>query len=181
MLGIGLSLRAAATSPHWTDPELTRSGAAAPSNPQRGGAEDLAMLRSFAPQVEVTGEIERIPVGRFWLLAFVAAALTSLAGWWALGFHHGSYDPKTLWGLVTGDGHVRQLAHLIAGGAIIVLPLLMALLARFARRSRTTASVFALVLVLVLAAQVWLGILLLFDQTNLSNDSGPWYRFQQVH
>ena len=47
---IGLSLRAASTSPHWQDPELDRAGVAAMPNPQRGGAEDMAVLRSFAPQ-----------------------------------------------------------------------------------------------------------------------------------
>jgi uncharacterized membrane protein len=56
MLGIGLSLRAAATSPHWRDPELDRAGATALPHPQRGGAQDIAVLRSFAPRVEVTGE-----------------------------------------------------------------------------------------------------------------------------
>jgi uncharacterized membrane protein len=177
MLGIGLSLRATSTSPHWQDPELERAGVSAMPNPQRGGPEDMMVLRSFAPQVEITGEIERVPAGRFWLLTFLLAAGTALAGWWVLGGELGTYRPQDLWKQVTSDGHIRQLAHVIVGVSIVVLPLLMALLARVARRRRGTTALFSLLLVLALAAQVWLGALLMFDQHDAK--SSPWYRFQQ--
>jgi hypothetical protein len=137
------------------------------------------MLRSFAPQVEVTGEVESVPAARFWLIVFVGAIGTALVGAWALARGHQTFDPKELWKLVTSDGYIRRLAHLIAGGSIVVLPLLMALLSRFARRSRASLAVFSLLLVAALAVQVWLGILLLFDQARISPDAGPWYRFQK--
>jgi hypothetical protein len=168
MLGIGLALRAAATSPHWRDPELGRAGVAALPNPQRGGAEDLAVLRSFAPRVEVTGEVEHIPVARYWLLTFLVSAAASLAGWWVLGDEHETYRPQDLWNLVMTDGYVRRMAHVIAAGALVVLPLFLAVLARVARRSRGTAGVFSLLLVLAMGAQVWLGVLLLFDQPRVA-------------
>src|SRR3712207_2470484 len=146
MLGIGLSLRAASTSPHWRDPELARAGVEALPHPQRGGAEDLAVLRSFAPQVEVTGEVERIPVARYWLLTFVVSAGAALAGWWVLGDEHETYRPQHLWKLVMTEGHVRRLAHVIGAGAIVLLPLFLALLGRVARRSRAMIGLFAVLL-----------------------------------
>jgi uncharacterized membrane protein len=178
MLGIGLSLRAASTSPHWQDPELERAGVTALPNPQRGGAEDMAVLRSFAPRVEITGEVERIPAARFWMLTFLATALTALAGWWALGDEHETYRPADLWRLVTGEGYVRRLAHVIAAGAIAAVPLGMVLLTRFARRSRGMIGLLALLLVVSLAAQAWLGALLLFDQPKVDRSATPWYRLQ---
>ena len=66
-------------------PSSTAPASTALPNRQRGGAEDMAVLRSFAPQVEVTGEVERIPAARFWLLTFLVTVVASLAGWWVLG------------------------------------------------------------------------------------------------
>jgi uncharacterized membrane protein len=177
MMAIGLSLRAAATAPHWEDPELGRAGVTPLPNRQRGGAEDMAVLRSFAPRVEVTGEVERIPTSRFWLLTFLVTVATSLAGWWVLADGHQTYRPQDLWKLVTAEGYIRRLAHVITAAAIIVLPLFLSLLARVARRSRTMIASFSVLLVLALAAQVWLGVLLLFDQPKLPSGERTWYRF----
>jgi hypothetical protein len=179
LLGIGLSLRAASTSPHWQDPELDRAGVEAMPHPQRGGAQDMMVLRSFAPKVEVSGETERIPAARIWLITFLLTALTGLAGWWVLGDEHETYRPQDLWKLVTGEGYIRRLAHVIAAGAVAVVPLFMALLARVARRSRAIVWLFALLLVTATAAQVWLGALLLFDQPKVTDNAAPWYRIQQ--
>ena len=179
LLGIGLALRAASTSPHWRDPELARAGVEVLPHPQRGGREDLAMLRSFAPNVEVTGEIEHVPVARFWLLTFLVAAGASLAGWWVLGKEHETYRPQDLWTLVMSDGHIRRLAHVVGAGAVIVLPLFLAILGRVARRSRAMIAFFSLLLAVAVGAQVWLGVLLMYDQPRVPPGSGAWYRFQQ--
>jgi hypothetical protein len=72
---------------------------------------------------------------------------------------------------------VRRRAHVVAAAAIIVLPLIMALLARVARRSRLTITLFGLFLVAVVAAQVWVGVLLMFDQPRVP-EGAKWYRFQ---
>jgi hypothetical protein len=127
----------------------------------------------------VTGEVESIPSSRFWLLVFLGAVATALVGAWIVARARQTFDPKELWKLITGDGYMRLLAHLIAGVSIVMLPLLLALLSRFARRSRAMLGLFSLLLVAALAAQVWLGILLMFDQAKLGPDAGPWYRFQK--
>ena len=179
MLGIGLALRAASTSPHWRDPELARAGVEALPHPQRGGRDDLAVLRSFAPNVEVTGEVERIPVARFWLLTFVVSAGAALAGWWALADEHQTYRPQDLWELVMSDGHIRRLAHVIGAAAVVVLPLFLALLGRVARRSRAMIALFGVLLVGAIAAQVWLGVLLMVDQPRVPDGTRQWYRLQE--
>ena len=66
----------------------------------------------------------------------------------------------------------RRLAHAIVGTVIVVDSLILALLSRVARRRATVLAAFALPLVLALAAQVWLGVLLLFDTAQ-----GPVTRF----
>jgi hypothetical protein len=49
--------------------------------------------------------------------------------------------------------------------AIVTLPLLVSLIARITRRGKIITLCFVLLLVLAAAAQVWLGILLLFDSS----------------
>lgn len=180
MLGIGLALRAASTSPHWRDPELGRAGVEAMPHPQRGGHEDMAVLRSFAPNVQVSGEVERIPVARFWLMMCLVTIGASLAGWWVLGKEHETYRPQELWNLVMTEGHVRRLAHVAGAGALVVLPLFLALLGRVARRSRAMITLFSLLLVGALAAQVWVGVLLMFDQPRVPEGTGAWYLLQRA-
>lgn len=179
MLGIGLSLRAASTSPHWRDPELSRAGVEALPHPQRGGREDLAMLRSFAPNVEVTGVAERVPVARFWLMTCLVSIAAALAGWWVLGKEHETYRPQDLWSLVTSEGHVRRIAHVAGAGAIVVLPLFLALLGRVARRSRALIALFSLLLVAAVAGQVWMGVLLMYDQPRVPEGTSQWYLLQR--
>ena len=67
----------------------------------------------------------------------------------------------------------REGLHIVFGASILVLVLILALLTRFAPRSRVFLSGFALLLVLVMAAQVWLGVLLIFD-----GGRGPLARFK---
>lgn len=178
LLGIGLSLRAASTSPHWQDPELDRAGVAAMPNPQRGGAEDMLVLRSFAPHVEITGEVERIPTARYWLITLVVILLAALSGWWTLGGGLGTYRPSELWKAVLSDGYMRRLAHVSVTISIVVLSLLMVLMARFARRRHGMIAVLSVLLVLAMAAQVWLGTLLLLDQAKVGPGDGSWYKLQ---
>jgi hypothetical protein len=60
-------------------------------------------------------------------------------------------------------GHVRLLLHVIFGIAVIVLPLFLAALVRFAPRQRGLAGCFTLLTVLALGWQIWLGVAMLFD------------------
>ncbi len=139
------------------------------------GSADL--VRSFNPNIEVGAYVPKLPAARFWLLAFVVAATTSLGGWFVLARSadvfedaQGKYGqvPQLLWRLVKPDPAehervTRLLVHLIAGGTIIGLPLLLAALARFAPRQRVALAAATLVLAGAVAAQVWFGVLLMYD------------------
>jgi uncharacterized membrane protein len=108
------------------------------------------------------------PVARFWLLSALLLIVTALVGDWIIAQDVG-WKIQDIWDAIrlpvedNGPAITRRLAHLIAGGVIIVDTLILALLARFAPRQSLLLLAFALPLVLALVAQVWLGVLLLFD------------------
>ena len=52
---------------------------------------------------------------------------------------------------------------MVAAGTIVVLVLLLAALARWARRRRLLLATVGLLLLAALAAQLWLGVLLMYD------------------
>jgi uncharacterized membrane protein len=133
------------------------------------------MVRSFNPGIEIVPGTPPLPTSKLWLLAFLIAAATSVGGWFVLARSadvftaaHGHYDqvPKLLWTQVKPDPPQkinRRLVHVATGGAIIVLPLLLAMLARWGPRQRLLLAALTLLLVAAVAAQVWFGILLLYD------------------
>ena len=100
------------------------------------------------------------------------------AGFWALlsesniaaSFQKG-FGPAVSYalGLLTdGDlnnGSVlnRRSLHVVAGVSIIVIPFILAALSRWGPRKKVWLSVFAFLLLSAIAAQVWLGLLLLYD------------------
>jgi hypothetical protein len=57
----------------------------------------------------------------------------------------------------------RRLYHVISGGVIVFVPLLLALITRVSRRPKALLSLLSLVLLAAVALQVWLGVLLMFD------------------
>ena len=63
--------------------------------------------------------------------------------------------------------------HIVVGASLLVLVLAMALLTRFSPRSRVILSGLSVLLVLAMAAQIWIGLSLLFD-----GGRGPLARFK---
>lgn len=108
-------------------------------------------------------------VARYWFLSAVLLIVTALLGWWIAQTDLGTWDPNAFWHWITdpigpNDPRItRRLAHLIVGGVLIVDTLILAMLGRFARRHSIALLIFSVPLVLALAAQLWLGILLLMD------------------
>lgn len=123
-----------------------------------------------------------IPPARFWMLAFLLAVLTAAGGWYLLarGSSASFLDYPKLFAIITNPDQLperdqnavfglpmtRRLAHVICGSAIVVLTLLLAMCGRWAPRSRGLLFVFAILLLGAIAAQVWLGSLLLFDTNS---------------
>jgi uncharacterized membrane protein len=115
---------------------------------------------------------------RFWLLAAVMAILTILGGLYIGGFliWPGGLDvPALKTAIVDINTHSqrRMGAHIVFGSSILALTVILAILARWGPRARFMLGVCAMVLIAVMAAQVWMGILLLYD-----GDTGPLSRFK---
>jgi hypothetical protein len=180
--GIGLSLRAGAQARVRLEPTPELSDIGAALNPQIRPRVPLAAGGAVGamapPPIEIPGGYEQTatmrmtvrcqPVARFWLLAALIAIATGLAGWWTLAERSGVWDPKGLWQQVIDpakDGNPRRLAHGISTGAIVILLLMQALVSRLAVGRRVVLTLFSLLLVVFLAAQLWFGSLLMFDSS----------------
>jgi hypothetical protein len=176
-LSLGLSWRAshAPSAEH----NVTQIAAAFGAVSSSGGRDVFDQSGSAAPPPPDARAINKepptgVPSARFWLLTFLAAAVTLVLGWWVLAADAETFDVKRLWDLVfdlpiQNIGHLtRRQAHVICGSAIVILPLLLAVLARLAPRRKILLFPVGLLLVVAIATQIWLGILMMYD-TN----SGP--------
>ena len=117
-----------------------------------------------------------IPAGCFWLVGALLALLTLAAGYWIWGNNGSSWSPQSFWyELMVYRGKLvctRSAVHVWVGLSLLTLTLLLAALSRWAPQQKTVLAIFASLLVLAIAAQVWLGVLLQFD-----GGDGPLYRF----
>lgn len=130
--------------------------------------------RPTAPLVvEGPGGVTAVYPARFWVIAAVTGALTALAGLWFTG------DWKLEEGLEavrergqTQEG-LRLFMHLVFGSSIFLLIVLLAIITRVTRRWKGVVIFFVILLLLAVVAQMWLGILMLFDSHH-----GPLTGFQ---
>ncbi|MDB5329782.1 MAG: hypothetical protein JWP03_933 [Phycisphaerales bacterium] len=132
--------------------------------------DDISMIRSFNPaaEVEVDDEPTRVPSARWWLLAALIAITTAVAGYWTMSGQHffthagwadfvESLAGDTKWAIN------RHKAHLILGSSLAIVGLIFAALALWAPRRPLLLTFFAALLVLIVAGQVWIGVLMTFD------------------
>jgi len=115
---------------------------------------------SMLDGVETTPPL--VPPARFWLVALLLAIVTAFVGVLLVEIYNVNDFIQFL------KNSNRAQAHAILGSSIVVLSLLLAAITRWTPRSRGAVFIFALLILLVLAAQVWVGILMLFD----GNDGG---------
>jgi len=171
LAAMALSIRAISAGPGIT--QLDQIATALGGAEMRTNEPDAAAASVPADLIRV-----RVPASRFWLLAFLFALLTAGAGYWLMARGYETWDFKTLWeGVVSTDQNsgrqiTRRVAHGAAGAAIVVLPLLLAISSRLAPRAKVVLLILGMLLIAAVAAQIWLGVLLLFD-TNV----GPVTRF----
>jgi hypothetical protein len=191
LAAIGLSFRKLTTTYEEPDkrPIIVSEQRMAPHNPPSS----VAMARTINPGVEIDLRASA-PAARFWLLAFLIALITALGGLFVLARSANIpldqwKDPKALasqfWTQIKPDpirpgqppdpalgsiifGHRvnRLIAHSITGAVIIVLPIFLAFLARFAPRRRMILIACTALLMAAVSWQVWLGILLLYDTSD---------------
>lgn len=105
-----------------------------------------------------------VPAARFWALGALLALTTIASGWWM--FFDGAWDFNVMRDYVRDPEHQRVFFHVVFGASLVILPLILALFTRFAPRARIFLWILTLCMIAVLAAQIWLGVLLMFD-TNV--------------
>lgn len=103
-----------------------------------------------------------VPAARFWLVTTLVALATAVAGIWTMGI----WNFKDISDQLRNANHNRALVHVVVGVTIVVLTLILAILARWGKRNKVMLTIFALLMVVAIAAQVWLGVLMMFDTTS---------------
>lgn len=146
-----------------------------------------AQLRKVPPLVdEADAKLEgtppsKLPVPQFWISTAVLAFFTLVAGWyvWAHDFQMPLWHVRgvfltQIWQPYVKDAtnNSRLPAHLILGTGIVLVSLLLVPVARWSGRSKGPILLFGLLMIAMAAAQIWIGILLMYD-----NDSGPLTQF----
>lgn len=138
------------------------------------------------PVEEPTGTLRRNRLAaRLWLTGALLALLTGFLGLWNLSRpdEANSWSPPKLWATIIDrsdnpDGPInRRTAHVIGAICIVTAMLCFAAIARWRGQSRRLLAALGLALLLLVAVQVWLGILLLFDGKGVKSGQ-PFYRFR---
>lgn len=122
----------------------------------------------------MSNDVQRVPTGRIWVLAILIAISAALTGWWTLASGADIWQPKDLLQLVQQKAQAKEfrlIAHVAGTASIITLMLLLGLVSRAAGR-RVVIGFFGILLLAAVAAQAWVGSLLLMDTAN-----GPVYQF----
>jgi uncharacterized membrane protein len=153
---LGLTLR------RWGEPAKARGRSGSLANdplPEQKHPEERSLGPSGAER-----SAGRMPhPQRFWVIASGVAILTALAGFWAAMGAFSASAIKTDFLELRNREHLRLLWHVIFGISIIILPLILALLARAARPLRALSGILLVALFCAVALQIWLGILILYD------------------
>jgi uncharacterized membrane protein len=181
MVGLGLAMRAATqpAPPVGGDDIAAALGKSADDDDDDDDEAFLTTEQRLA--LRSAAQRGSLPPARFWMLAFLLTLVTALVGYWVLARDSSNWKPQDLWQLINFRdaaaeqnpfGLTRRLAHVLGGGSIAVLTLVLAMLGRWAPRARVFLALFAVLLLAVIAAQVWLGVLMLYD-----TPSGPIQRF----
>lgn len=153
------------------------------------GMQSLLLSKSLNPGVQVAARAPVVPAARFFVLALVLAVLTAAAGYWYLAREAGLWADvsaelgsraslpdrvhaftRSLLGTpferdreTKQFEHARRAFHVVGGVATIVLLAVLAAVARWVRRSRWALLLVSTLLLAVVAAQTWLGALLLYE------------------
>ncbi len=146
---------------------------------------------AFVPHAAVPTDFDvprityhQVPSARYWLLGSLLVIATALAGLWAIAVITDTWSWRAIYDTVVQlDAHqrpepTRRFAHAVGGAAVVLLPLILALAARFSPRRGFIAAGFGLLLFLAFAATLWTGALLTIDSpegplTNLNEPPPP--------
>ena len=180
LASLGLSIRKITSLyPEFPSTLLTGDGTVETDN---GGIPLVAPHSEYAGPGTMQGAVppdpEVVIAGRFWLLAALLAIVTAVGGYWVWASDNNQWalgaSGTTSWPAAaesSSSGRAISL-HVWIGLSLIVLTLILAALSQWSPRNKAVLGLFALLLVLVISAQTWLGILLQFEGSE-----GPLLRF----
>lgn len=156
LAALGLSIRAISAGAGTTTAQPVPGDAPQMMDAPQTDASAQAYLADVraALQEPSTGEV---PSTRFWLLAVLAGLATAAAGLWVAKLFNWHDLKEEI------EESPRILAHTIFGVSIIVVALVLTIQSRWGKRSKLMLWIFASLLVLAVAGQIWIGTLLLFD------------------
>lgn len=120
--------------------------------------EELADADVPAVQVKMIVISEPVHPGRFWVIAAVLGLATAAAGVWVAGASWEQIQPLL--------GQPRDLAHICLGVSIVLLALVLGALTRWGDGRRWLIATVATLLLVAVAAQAWVGILLMYDGSD---------------
>jgi hypothetical protein len=146
------------------------------SEQPRRVTDDVSVVRSINPDAQIDPQESRLPVVRFWILAMLVAIATAVLGYWVMttkGFFKPSEWKDFLDSVTPSKDANRHFAHLVLGGALAVIALLFIIAALAMPRRPFPLMILGTLLVLIVAAQVWIGVLMTFD----SEMEGPLTHF----
>jgi uncharacterized membrane protein len=129
---------------------------------------DTQMLASSSV-LDSTNHTPPVRTGRLWMLTLLLMLAASASGLWYLAQSWDAWDIESLRDVIRtpiedGDPDLtRRYAHTIVGLVLVGQTLLLAMASVVARRNKWLLVLLALPLLLALAAQVWLGLLLLVE------------------
>jgi hypothetical protein len=157
--------------------EIEPATLAVPPERESIGPAERAGLRSDLPddRDRPGAAAPKVYPGWVWLAGFALAIATVVAGAWsALGTFTREALQDNLQELQDPD-HRRLGLHVVFGVSIVVLSLILAGLVRFARRWRVLTGILGAIVLLLIAKQIWLGILITYD-----GPQGPLLGFVQA-
>ncbi len=151
------------------DVASARRIAAAFSNDIAPMNESRQLLTAPAPLTVSINHTPPVRAGRFWMLTLLLLILAAGSGIWYLAVSQGTWDWEKLqreiaYPLGEGEPNVtRRFAHAVVGAVLLGDALLLAVASAVARRNVGLLIVLAVPMILALAAQVWLGVLLIME------------------
>ncbi len=168
VVSLGLSIRRAVTTDTVVVQRVPPTYVSAEQQRQ-GNIKPISLLQALNDPEDEIPVVPPIPSARFWLLTALVAIAAIGSGLWFGDF-------LREWPFIVNKARVlraihnipspnraREGLHIVFGASILVLSLVLALLTRFAPRSRVILSGFSLLMVAVMAGQIWLGVMLTFD------------------
>jgi uncharacterized membrane protein len=133
----------------------------------------VALAVSVRVQSVVIEEgVPKPPFARYVWLGVLLVLITTLTGWWYLANASDQWSMEKLFALlekereVAGTFFTRRTIHLVGGSVLFFSTIILGLLSWLKPRSSVALTLVGLVVFASLAAQVWVGTVLLLDGTQ---------------